>query len=437
MVLIIKMWDSIYEEFDNLDQLDGANDDSDTEPKSNEGTSADTKWKKVLNLRHSRKRRFDYDQAENVEQELSNASRQVRNSAIRRVRNSTDLDLAPSPLDPEDIFGIRGPFHTRFNVLDSQNQVSDETLMNTQVSRNEPELSSHASNEMSIDLNGELHPEYLLVDLAETQNHPAKSQSEMAIDIIDKGANTSTQKSEISERSRRSIVSEEGEAFTARLNKMWSPKSSEDEAMAFRLYPPNATSPTLSKQDSHKASQATQLSEALSYGLQLDTQGPVNTEYTPLTYTMPPPNVNPNNYPSVVYQEPFFSDKKDAPRRPKIYAGREFRLKTLEPSNYEEMAVSGTDIVRLNDTKLSNIKGKRVQEKCTIRSWTPASIPPTAHQANKWLEKEKLRKAKKAAKIEQKRESHSANKSSSDSGHTPTKKAQVYTQVSFQLGEGI
>ncbi|KAM3581203.1 DNA polymerase zeta [Umbelopsis sp. WA50703] len=420
---------SVYEEFDNLDQLDGANDDSDTEGEANEEARADTQWRKVLGLTNPRKRRLDQLQIENVEQESSNVSQPVRRG-IRRVRKSTELDLAPSPLDPEDIFGIRGPFPSVHNVLNSQNNVPDKHQVNTNFSQNELNQSSRHADSMPIDSYGELRPEHPLVDLAESQDHQIKSQSEMSVDNINHGPNVSTQISEKSERSRRSIVSEEGEVFTARLNKMWSPKSSEVEATAFRLYPPNANSPTQSKPDNPKPSQASQLSEALKYGLQIDTQSPAMPEYTHHTYTMSPPNAILNNYPDVVYQEPYYSDRRDAPRRPKVYAGQEFRLKTLEPSNYEEMSATGVDIVTLNDTKLSCSKGKQAQEECTIRTWTPASLPPTAYKVNKWLEKDKLKMEKKAAKAEKRREdSHSATRSSAESEQTPIKKIPIYTQI--------
>ncbi|UPK90766.1 hypothetical protein LCI18_001701 [Fusarium solani-melongenae] len=106
--------------------------------------------------------------------------------------------------------------------------------------------------------------------------------------------------------------------------------------------------------------------------------------------------------PDAIYQDPYYSKKKDVPNRMREYAGKEFRLtgKTLRslplfdptatsPSN-DGIKHGALDEKR---KKRMNLEFKGQGKKCSLRSWEIAKPPPTYHEVESWwLEKERAAK---------------------------------------------
>ncbi|KAJ3091154.1 DNA polymerase zeta [Quaeritorhiza haematococci] len=100
----------------------------------------------------------------------------------------------------------------------------------------------------------------------------------------------------------------------------------------------------------------------------------------------------------VVYREPYFSDPQDIPGRTRLFAGREFRfpsddlqsLKEFEPALARPESESHED---MSESKLLDeaadrsmkISDDAVPTQAKSRLWTPAAIPPSRLQINKWL----------------------------------------------------
>jgi hypothetical protein len=227
-----------------------------------------------------------------------------------------------------------------------------------------------------------------------------------------------------------SETSEDGRPFTAKLNRMWSPKATEEATTAFRHHPPDVLSPTQSRSNTRIG----QLDSLEIYDVESNTQqemdGDITSSCTEVTYYQPPPILKREDPFNIVYQEPYYSDRRDVPKRPKIYAGKEFKLKSLDPSSLDVFSVAGHGVVDLNPKKTLSLDGKREHLESSTCMWTPSTIPPTFNDAVKWLVKENARlvdERRKAKDIEEGRRESVNN--SADPSSTPVKKPKVYTQV--------
>ncbi|KAH8553586.1 DNA polymerase zeta catalytic subunit [Umbelopsis sp. PMI_123] len=138
------------------------------------------------------------------------------------------------------------------------------------------------------------------------------------------------------------------------------------------------------------------------YDIEESTQPETNDKHysvsDEMTYHQPPPSLDSKHHMDIVYQEPYYSDRRDAPKRPKIYAGKEFKLKTLDPCNLEEFSITGSDIVNLNPRKHNGQSEKPNHAESSTSSWTPSALPPSFRDVLKWLEKETSRIQEKGEK---------------------------------------
>lgn len=370
---------------------------------------------------------------------------------IRRIRKTTTLDIAPAPVSPSELYVPKDFIETeRNNNVPRDIFVSEHSnpgspllyaeLTSTQnylpkkfdiVDNKSPPLLLH--QEMSVQQQQEMQMG-LTQDETLAADEPVEYQK-ATVSTVDNKA--STQTSHTSANSHHSIVnsetSEEEKYFTSRLNKMWSPKQSEIEATAFRQHPPDVNSPTQVRSEIQK----TQPNIFELYDIADDNQSETKDEHHlasgEVMYRQPPPCLDSKHHIDVVYKEPYYSDRRDAPRRPKIYAGKEFKLKTLEPSNLEEFLITGADIIDLNPGKAVRAAGKFDHSTSSTTSWTPSTLPPTFRDASKWLEREAFHIHEEDKKRKHNTQEGDRINASSDSSNTPTKKKQIYTQVSLDI----
>ncbi len=87
--------------------------------------------------------------------------------------------------------------------------------------------------------------------------------------------------------------------------------------------------------------------------------------------------------PSKIYRDPYYSEKNDAPERPREYAGLVFHLKGGDGiANLEEW--------KEGESAPSVVTGHRAREfdATNVWGWEYASSPPSAKQARKWLKEQ-------------------------------------------------
>jgi hypothetical protein len=385
---------------------------------------------------------------------------------IRRIRKTANLDIAPAPVSPSELYVPNDFMETERNnnvplnifVADQSNPGSpllyaESTQTENDISKDfdivnngSPPLLSH--REMSVQRQGlqsghtqEKSPaaDVPLQPTLQKQGEENLVEYSMAT-LSTVGNKVSTQTSQTSANSHHSIVnsetSEEEKYFTSRLNRMWSPEQSETEATAFRHHPPDTTSPTQIKSQIIRTQQNSLELTDIKNNTQPETESEPYLVSSEVTYCQPPPSLDSKHEIDVVYQEPYYSDRRDAPRRPKIYAGKEFKLKTLDPSNLEEFSIIGSNIIDLNSRNAVRTAGKFDHSKSSTSSWTPSTLPPTFRDTSKWLEREAGRIHEEDKKRKHNTQEGGGMNASSDSSNTPTKKKQVYTQVSLDLPYG-
>lgn len=371
---------------------------------------------------------------------------------IRRIRKTATLDIAPAPVSPSELYVPK-----TFTETEPNDNVPHDIFVTELSNPGSPLLYSGLTNTKNyipegFDIEDGMSPPLLShremsVQQQQQEPHmeqkqdetldagkPAEYPKETVSTVFNK---TSTQTSHTSANSHHSIVnsetSEEEKYFTSRLNKMWSPIQSDTEATAFRQHPPDVNSPTQVKPEIQKTQpNISELCDIANddHSENEDGHHLVSGE---VIYRQPPPSLDSKHHIDVAYKEPYYSDRRDAPRRPKIYAGKEFKLKTLEPSSYEEFLVTGSDIIDLNPGKTVRAAGKLGHLTSTTTSWTPSTLPPTFKDASKWLEREAFHiheEDKKRKHITQEGDRLNA---SSNSSNTPIKKKQIYTQVSLDI----
>lgn len=100
--------------------------------------------------------------------------------------------------------------------------------------------------------------------------------------------------------------------------------------------------------------------------------------------------------PSVIYQNPFYSDDRDVPDRQREYAGKEFRLGSntlhfLPPFHIRETLTS-SQLEKVTSTYPNADRLRRQDENirrlASARIWEFASVPPTRSEVVAWFEQE-------------------------------------------------
>ncbi|OZJ05850.1 hypothetical protein BZG36_00882 [Bifiguratus adelaidae] len=99
--------------------------------------------------------------------------------------------------------------------------------------------------------------------------------------------------------------------------------------------------------------------------------------------------------PSIAYTNPYFSVDSDVPDRPKVFAGREFRLKSHSPrflkefqsetifSSAEEDSISSQDSLTRNPSTSHMVSIVRAQSPSMYRSWTWGLPPPSIRTSSR------------------------------------------------------
>ncbi|KAI7860500.1 ribonuclease H-like domain-containing protein [Circinella umbellata] len=104
---------------------------------------------------------------------------------------------------------------------------------------------------------------------------------------------------------------------------------------------------------------------------------PPGNEYD---YSHPPPAIAKPKY--VTYQGPYYSNPTDAPSRPKIFSGKEFRIPSKSIQHLKPV-----------QPVYSN-KSEEEWKHSTITGWEPAIKPPTPKEVREWLREKEQRQLK-------------------------------------------
>ncbi|KAK9763082.1 DNA polymerase zeta [Basidiobolus ranarum] len=92
--------------------------------------------------------------------------------------------------------------------------------------------------------------------------------------------------------------------------------------------------------------------------------------------------------PTINYQPPFFSNEKDVPEKPRLYAGKLWKIKSKSISHLKEFETYMRATSALgNDTRVA--PKETISSKTNINFWTSARVPPTPEQVEQWLQKNK------------------------------------------------
>jgi DNA polymerase zeta len=101
------------------------------------------------------------------------------------------------------------------------------------------------------------------------------------------------------------------------------------------------------------------------------------------------------NLPSVLPQDPYYSNEADVPERPREWAGREFKLGSttlpflplFDPTGISNATFDSKTVV-LHDRTKEEESNKARQQMCSLRSWTFAESPPSYAEVEKWAHQE-------------------------------------------------
>ncbi|KAL2758400.1 hypothetical protein ACRALDRAFT_1040443 [Sodiomyces alcalophilus JCM 7366] len=114
--------------------------------------------------------------------------------------------------------------------------------------------------------------------------------------------------------------------------------------------------------------------------------------------------------PDVIYQDAYYSNEKDVPRRPREYAGKEFRLESKTIPFLPQFDPTGTSAagkgVKDDYNPGAMIENTRddLQKLCSFRSWEIAQRPPSFNEVqNWWIKEQREEKVTAAVKSRQKR----------------------------------
>lgn len=97
--------------------------------------------------------------------------------------------------------------------------------------------------------------------------------------------------------------------------------------------------------------------------------------------------------PSIIFQDPYYSDEKDVPERPREYAGREFKIGSSTVSYLPDFDLTGTSLA-CRGQKTNAVVDRLAEEKmyrkrrraCDYRIWEIDEPPPTRSEVQTWIE---------------------------------------------------
>lgn len=101
-----------------------------------------------------------------------------------------------------------------------------------------------------------------------------------------------------------------------------------------------------------------------------------------------------DDIPMVEYQEAFYSNEKDVPKKSREYAGREFRFKSNKASDLPEFDPMGEKVGSKRSNELPN------QATPSFKFWEIGARPPSRKEVIKWLEEQKNRDPDLARKLD-------------------------------------
>lgn len=91
--------------------------------------------------------------------------------------------------------------------------------------------------------------------------------------------------------------------------------------------------------------------------------------------------------PSVIYQDAFYSNERDAPERPREYAGREFRIESNTLPYLPRFDATGASPATFGEKAPSAVDRRKEQQayymrrqRCSFRNWEFAPLPPSRSQ---------------------------------------------------------
>ncbi|KAI4154482.1 MAG: hypothetical protein LQ341_000334 [Variospora aurantia] len=102
--------------------------------------------------------------------------------------------------------------------------------------------------------------------------------------------------------------------------------------------------------------------------------------------------------PSMIYQDPYYSDSSDVPERAREYAGKEFRigsntvpfLPDFDPTG-NSPATYGANATIVVDKVSQARYYRQAMKACSLRNWEIAEAPPSCSEVDGWIQQERLR----------------------------------------------
>ena len=96
--------------------------------------------------------------------------------------------------------------------------------------------------------------------------------------------------------------------------------------------------------------------------------------------------------PSIIYQDPYYSNEKDVPEHGREYAGKEFRIESTTVPYLPDFDPKGTSLASLGEKPAIVVdklaEGKSLQKRrraCGLRTWEIEKLPPSRKQVQAWL----------------------------------------------------
>ena len=104
-----------------------------------------------------------------------------------------------------------------------------------------------------------------------------------------------------------------------------------------------------------------------------------------------------SKHPDVLYQDAYYSNERDAPERPREYAGKEFKLGSITVPYLPDFDSRGTSPATfgersgiLVDREFEEKRYQKQRRLCSLRTWEFERAPPTRHEVQRWLDGEGL-----------------------------------------------
>lgn len=102
--------------------------------------------------------------------------------------------------------------------------------------------------------------------------------------------------------------------------------------------------------------------------------------------------------PSMIYQDPYYSDSSDVPERAREYAGKEFKigsntvpfLPDFDPTG-NSSATYGANATSVVDKVSQARYYRQAMKTCSLRNWEIAEAPPSCSEVDGWIHQESLR----------------------------------------------